>query len=106
MDIQAEVIDDLPYIDLEQFEDIRLGLAYSHRNGRTPHAGYMFGTSEQSAAVYVCTLVNVDRVERSALETTRGKGTGKSWVPKTHSAPPHHTRITDKMCGDCPGIQR
>ena len=41
VDIQAEVIDDLPYIDLEQFEDIRLGLAYSHRKGRKPHAGYI-----------------------------------------------------------------
>ena len=31
---EAEIINDLPYIDREQFEDIRLALAASHRMGR------------------------------------------------------------------------
>ena len=38
--IEAEIINDLPYIDKEQFEDIRLALAASHRRGRIPAKGY------------------------------------------------------------------
>ena len=38
--IEAELINVLPYIGREQFEDIRLALAASHRLGRIPARGY------------------------------------------------------------------
>ena len=50
--IEAEIINDLPYIDKEQFEDIRLALAASHRMGRTPTRGYNENRRGQTTTEY------------------------------------------------------
>ena len=50
--IWAEVINDLPYIDREAFEDIRIALASTHRKGRPTVKGYKVGKYEQEGRVY------------------------------------------------------
>ena len=78
--IYAEIINDLPYIDLEQFEDIRIALAVSHKAGRKPAPGYIPGKYEQSDEAYV----------RSVFKVIRAKQDRRKWTPKARSTPPQH----------------
>ena len=68
--IEAEIINDLPYIDREQFEDIRLALATSHRSSRIPVKGYVKGKYEQDGGTSVRGTVHLARTRSSKRERT------------------------------------
>ena len=69
--IKCELIKDLPYITWEQFEDIRLALASSHKCGRKAIDRYVYGPRERPYSMNQGPKSNVVRVSRSSRRSQR-----------------------------------
>ena len=72
--IEAEIINDLPYIDREQFEDVRLALAASHRLGRVPATGYkenQHSTGEPNYNYHQISTVQTQAWDHKKIHTAR-----------------------------------
>ena len=78
--IEAEIINDLPYITREQFEDIRLALAASHRRGRIPVKGY--NENRRTWAT------NAPKCHSHQLFAVRAQPWGTKWVAQEQTTSP------------------
>ena len=85
---EAEIINDLPYIDREQFEDIRLALAASHRMGRVPTIGYKENQRLRSPGGY-----RYNNHQAFTIETQVGD---HRWIPKAMPVSPGKKQLVER----------